>query len=89
MRWILEFVLGAAFWFAVVYMLSVVWKVSPENDPPPFAFGVLFAIAFGRVMLYLRRPDKNVLAFVICHALAIVVGFGSGIMLYPPAALAG
>ena len=89
MRWILEFLLGAAFWFGLVYVLSEVVQVQPGDRPPPLLFGTFFAIAFGRVMLYSRRPDKNMLAFVICHALAIVVGFGSGIMLYPPAALAG
>ena len=89
MRWILEFAMGAAFWFGVIYLLSEVLQVQPGERPPSLVFGALFAVAFGRVMLYFRREDKNVLAFVICHALGIIVGFGAGIALYPPQALAG
>jgi len=89
MRWILEFLIGAIFWVVLFYVLSEVVQVQPGERPPPLVFGTFFAIAFTRVMLYFRREDKNVLAFVLCHALAIIVGFGAGLTLFPPPELPG
>ena len=37
--WIFEFLLGAAFWFGLVYVLSEVVQVQPGERPPPLLFG--------------------------------------------------
>ena len=89
MRWIVEFLIGAVFWVVLFYVLSDVIEVQPGDRPPPLVFGTFFAVAFTRAMLYFQREDKNLLAFALCHALAIAVGFGIGLTLFPPADVAG
>ncbi len=89
MKWILEFLIGAAFWFGVIYYLSEIAQIKPGSEPPVIAFGVLFAIAFGRAMLYLQRPDRNMLVFALVHLAGAVVGFGVGLSLFPPQGLQG
>ncbi len=84
MRWIVEFLLGAAFWFVLIYVLSEVVDVRPGDRPPPLVFGGFLAVAITRVLTYMRRPDRRLAVFALVHLAAVVVGFGIGITLFPP-----
>ena len=89
MRWLGEFLLGAGFWFGVIYYMSEVAQIGPGDDPPRIAMGVMFAVALGRAMTYLQRSDRRLGLFALCHLLAAVAGIGLGITLFPPEQLAG